>query len=401
MVDRKRAGMHALDSHLTISALRLEPAWRVQRGALCRHAAHEMSGLGFDFAPIESDGTGVTHFCSLADLRSSSGSLHVQAVARPLEMNQLLTPTASVRDLRRALIENEFVVIEDTLGGIGVVTHADLAHPVVSSSAFHTLMVLDHGLGAFLELFDDPALLAEESLGVSAIERIEGLMAERRRRNLELSFTRSMTLEDRFDLVVANGELWAQLVDSKNELKKWKKNAQRLRDAVAHGGSLLDIPGDARTALELVGDLELLSAKVWDRVEDAVWTRFAFAEVLATDGAVLAGRGAPANIGADRWVLTADNPGGLIAESSPGAFIAEQERLRQCLMEMGVPFAEGRAGRLRHWEHSFIIKRMGEEQILQLAIDFGQLAVFRLTDKTQILIRASDAAEVRCIPRCR
>src|SRR5689334_10143974 len=146
-MDGGPGSIDALDEHLSIEALQLNPAWRVPSTMLAAEAADEMAACGYDHAPTAADTTIV---CSLRTLKNAPVSSFAVDHAISTQPEQRLTPGSSLRLLRRVLRAHEYAVVRDTLGGVGIVTRADLAHPAFTSSVFNTVMVLEQGLNEFL-----------------------------------------------------------------------------------------------------------------------------------------------------------------------------------------------------------------------------------------------------------
>lgn len=393
------ADVHDLWDQLTVASLGLSPAWRPTPTASASACAKQMHQRGFHAAPVI-DHTGTLHSVHLAALRSLPPRSTVGDAMRPVEAAQVVTPTTPLSEVISRLRTHDALFARDSLGGIGVITLADLARPPFAAAMFASITELEQRLNQLLQLFDDVTVLVERALSPKAVKRIRDLVKERQRRRMELSFVQSLALEDRFDVVMAYPELWAQLADSKHAMRQLRKRCQKTRNTLAHGGTVLDIDRDVRTTLRHFADLDALSRQVADRVGDAIWTQFAFAEVQLDSGACLAWPSAlPELRWPSLWVITAHNPDG--KHESPDVNDERQAVLLDTLRGMGLRFDTGRGGRGSYWEASAVVRGTNRETATRIGRQFGQLGVFELTPSSQAVVRCSDGATVRKIPRVR
>lgn len=382
---------------LDVGHLGLEPAWVVPSECTASKALGEMRARSFDVAPVAAAGSPLT-WVSVEALERARPRSRVVASCQPVAADhrvRLDTPLAVVVE---RLAAHAHLIVEDRLGGVAVVTRADLARPAFAALALMTVLGLEQRMNSFLELFDDAETLVREALTKRRLGRIDDLIAERQRRRSELPLLKSLSLEDRFDIVLHFEPLWMQFGESKRRLGARRKSAQSLRDTLAHGGTLLDVTDDVTETLRVLADLQRFSQQVEGLVFDRMWTTFAFAEVHLDDGTCLAGRGASAELEQPMWVVTAENPDGVVLPCPANS--ERTTRLTRYISRRRISHQLGWGGRGTHWERSVVFES-SEDVALGVAAHFGQAAVFRLTPTAQEVVRVSDGRTMRSIRRQR
>jgi hypothetical protein len=157
-----------------------------------------------------------------------------------------------------------------------------------------------------------------------------------------------------------------------------------LRNTLAHGGGLLDAEPDPVAAAELFQSAREFAERAWTVVEEGeqMWDVFRQTSI-ALDGpagrVVLAGEDAVVDLPMPPplHVLTGWNPG-----ARPRS-VAENERRNQQLWErlqaVGTE-AEMAFGWLGSWsEPGFVVSGRTTAGVVQLAREFGQVAIFEIT----------------------
>jgi hypothetical protein len=390
-------GQNVLWNSLDIAALELDSAWIAAPHERASTAAAQMKEQGFDVAPIDGR-KGCTHFVSVSDLQSAEAGALVIDCAVPVPPERKASVRTPLGEVLQRVLDLDWLFATDALGGIAVVSIADIARPAFTAMALSTVLGLEQRLNEYMELFDDADILARCALSKGRVTDVERLIRERRERRQELSFVQSLSLEHRFDIILHFEPLWAQIASSKASLRRMRTAAQTLRNTLAHGGTLLDVDEDGAASLRLLFDLAELSKVVSQRVGDQPWTSFAFADVHLDDGTCLAGDGAIPSLDKPLLVITAENPGGI--DSSPELNAARTLELIRLLDGTGLHYRLGMGGRGAHWERSVVVDA-DLESAIEIATAFQQIGIFRLTQKHQEVVRLSDGEVVRTIPRVR
>jgi len=383
---------------LTVRSLHLSPAFSPDGAQTTSDVVQLMQLNGYDVAPVwRGNDLVVLQLDALLALGSDRDDTPVANAVTSMSDAQRIgvdTPLPVVMDL---LAYAPFLVAVDTFGGTAVVTHADLARPQFSAMAFSTILELESALNRYLELFDDPETLAREALSARAIERIDSLIAERRRTRTELDFLASLSFEDRFEILRRDRALSQQLGLSTTALSKLGKQLQKIRNSLAHAGSLLDVSEEVTTVLRHLACARNLTSEARRLVVESTWTRYSFAEVKLDAGIVLAGRAARRHLGTTTWVVTADNPEAPAAEAGGRSY----NELTAYLRGRRIRHEHGWGGRRDHWERSAIVTGIDRGTACEIGTAFGQCAVFELTETNQITIECLSAEERRVISRVR
>jgi hypothetical protein len=263
-VNGQRIVRSVIDSRPTIESLCLDPAWCVTPDMTVGDAYAHMTAKDYDLAPVD-------HQLGRAVLRPTlepaphddpaiqyAVDLHTDQVCR------LADPLMHALMLLRRFDQ---LVVGAPSGGVHVITSADLVLPTCSLTAFGTIVLLEQGLNRLFEQQGDIEGTAREVLGSGAVARIDRLIAERAKRNNQLPFVRSLSLEDRFDLLIKMPELRKRTSLSKTRAEHYRHCVQVIRDTIAHAGGLLDVRPDWRATLQDLEELDAFTLRVWACVE--------------------------------------------------------------------------------------------------------------------------------------
>jgi hypothetical protein len=150
---------------------------------------------------------------------------------------------------------------------VGLITLSDLQRIPVGMAVLAIILATELSLNELIaRRYGEWGFLAHlsEDRRRQVLERHEEL----RRRNLETSPIDALMLEERLTLAGKVQRFRRELgFPSRKRYESWTEELKRLRNALAHGNTLLDHQPDARRALELVGRVRSFAEAVWDLVE--------------------------------------------------------------------------------------------------------------------------------------
>ena len=151
----------------------------------------------------------------------------------------------------------------------GILTTADFQLVTVSLVVFGFVLAAEEGIDELIELHLPTGwadLLTRERLA-----RVEDVFTERSSRNEQIDRIACLNLEDRLRILEKSRELRAAVGMSGKQIKKSAEVLKRLRDTLAHGGSLLEVRGDARAGIRAAQQARAFAHQVWDAVRDVTF----------------------------------------------------------------------------------------------------------------------------------
>jgi len=258
---RLHAVVQVAETGLTLEHVASFPLATFAPSSPAREAAERMRQLGFDVAGVD-DEDGLHRYVILQDLE---GKGPVDERSRSIDTRHLLPASLSLAEGLDALRRHPFYFVLRGRSVEGILTRADIQRPAVSMLTFGLILAAEAGLD----------LLITESCGDSwnqllsegRQDKAEQVLESRRRSNAELTLLDCLMLEDRICVLRKSRDLRERLeFASGAEVSAWGEGLKRLRDTLAHGGSLLDYEPDPQTALELVHDTRAAAHRVWQQV---------------------------------------------------------------------------------------------------------------------------------------
>jgi len=168
----------------------------------------------------------------------------------------------------RELQAREFFFVLEGQRITAVVTRADMSRPAVSMVVLQFVLIIETGLARLIEAYLGSSW--REKLAPSRLREAEERLHERKQRNTELTLEDCLTIEDRVALAKESADLLRDLgYPSRNKFKEETERLKRLRDTLAHAGSILDYEPDPPEALRLVGQVREFAERVLTLVEQA------------------------------------------------------------------------------------------------------------------------------------
>lgn len=168
---------------------------------------------------------------------------------RPFDDAQVVSDSLPLHDLILRMSESRrlFVSVFGRVGGI--VGRSDLQKPPVRMWLFGVVTLIEMRLSRLIERFcsDDEW---KEFLSVGRIQKAEGLLQERSRRNQELTLLDCLQLSDKAQIVARNVRLREMTrFESRNQLEKAAKMIEKLRNNLAHSQDIITNDWEAIVAL--------------------------------------------------------------------------------------------------------------------------------------------------------
>ncbi len=387
---------------ITVADLATTDLWCVEPEWSAAQSADGLRTRSFDAAPLR--GNPIRRYVTLPAVEAGEGS--ALKLSRPIDVELEVSGALPLTDAVAALTHQPFLFVLERDRVNGMVTRADLQRLPVSMVALGLIIAAEAALDVLIARFTNMQWLS--LLSPERQEDIQVVFDDRRKRNAEITRLQCLNLDDRMTIASKLDRLRLELGHSSRKgFNKWAKPIKDLRNTLAHGGGLLDAQPDPVTAADLFQSAREFAERAWRVVEEGeqMWDVF-LQTSIALDGpagrVVLAGEDAVVDLPMPPplHVLTGWNPG-----ARPRS-VAENERwnqqLRERLQATGT-VTETALGWLGSWsEPSFVVSGLSTAGVVQLAREFGQVAVFELTqDELRVIecangqVRGQRARRVR------
>jgi hypothetical protein len=233
---------------------RADPAWQAN------YALQWMEQSGYDAAPV--DDAEPHRFIDRAWLKPDDHPIVRQA--RPIDATLLVSSDLGLADGVSRLMSRPFyfVLHRDNLRGI--VTRADLQRPAVGMVLFGMILASETAANVIIDHCLGPSWI--DHLSVERGTRIRKIFDDRLRTNTEVTMLECLMLRDRLNLLRECGSSVISRLGfaSDEQFTTWMKSLIRLRNYLAHGGTLLHAQSDPIHAIELFESVRAFPQKIWE-----------------------------------------------------------------------------------------------------------------------------------------
>jgi len=242
----------------TADLVRDKPLWAVPAQTRSDVAAAEMARQGFDVAPLTE--LPVARYVVRPNLEQA-GSRPAEQVSLPITGADRITEDEPLGAALEVLRDRPFVFVVHRQHTTGILTRADLEQPIVGLHAFGLILSLEAAIDALLSDFKQHQWLGE--LSEDRRQRIVDLHEERRNTDTDLDLLRSLNLDDRLTIARKLGLHEPLGFTSVSDFKKWSERLKRIRNALAHGSTLLSAVPDPTEALGFLQQLRDTASRAW------------------------------------------------------------------------------------------------------------------------------------------
>jgi CBS domain-containing protein len=343
-----------------------------------------MEANDFNIVPVIKDGGKSFFIDREKDLTDIADGEIIANRMKPITFSELVRPDVLIiKDALIELSERGWFFVGSNRELQGIVTLADLGKPAVSFYLLSHLLMLEAGLRRLLGSYTSkPMPDAAIENGESFTNIINRVKKEKPLR-LKLGF------------------------DSNSQFGNYTGFMGELRNALAHGRSILTKAGSVKEATGYIENIDSLLKKVGELIndkngEDDVWNKFAETRVVKPTKQNWAGTSAISNLPMNPpiYVISAANPleEVLSSEENKRRHLGLHNILESRKLKFEEVFGESPCG---GWsEASFAIEGMSKKDACELAEKFRQRAIFELT-QDEIRVISVDGECQKTQPRCR
>lgn len=220
--------------------------------------AKELERLGFDVAPVKDDP--IVRYLDAAKARGDRRPVSV--VATPIRVESLIPVGLPLTEAVKAFRSERRLFVLGSGGVNAILTRSDLQQPPVSMVAFGYVVALEAAVDGLIARTHGTGWLS--LLSESRRNDIESIFEQRKRDNAEIGLLQCSNIDDRLCLVEKTEPIWQPLgFTSRNAFAKTAGKIKRLRNQLAHGGTLLDLGSDPVEAIDLFFEIRSIAEKAW------------------------------------------------------------------------------------------------------------------------------------------
>jgi len=259
---RLRAVLQVAESGVTLEHVATFPVATLPATATCSQATELMRTEGFDVIALDDEGDRY-RYVELSDVQGREAA--VADHAQTIDTRNLMPASLSLAEGLDALRRHPFFFLLRGRSLEGILTRADIQRPAVSMLTFALILAAEAGISELIQecCGDGWPQLLSDSRRSKALDVLE----QRQQYNAELTLRDCLMLDDRLVVLQKSEAVRKRLgFDSGERVRVWSKELKRLRDTLAHGGSVLDHQPDPQAALDMIHEVRATAHRVWDAV---------------------------------------------------------------------------------------------------------------------------------------
>lgn len=355
-------------------------------------ALASMTAQDFDIAAVGPDP--IVSFVRRTDLEGSSGT--VGDVARPIAVDWCVDRSLSISDLFVQLTQRDYAFVLNGDHVRWIVTRAELNAPAVGVVMLSYLTIIEGGLRLLAGRINEKQLLS--FFDSEHRKKIQDLHDKKKKNGTATGVHDCLTLGNWFHVVRKHEPLLLSLgFADTQEHRRATAGFEELRNAVAHGGRLLDELSPT-AALDAFSRTRHYASRVWDAIDrmQPIWDIYLKSEISRRKNGKetpLTGSDSPESLGDEViHIITAWNPGSIGADKRQND-VANRE-LKKQLQADGVQKIQDAIGRDpdgTQLECSFLVRGLTRQRAAAIGGLFDQAAIFELDNSTLRVIRCPDA----------
>lgn len=219
-----------------------------------------MASEQYDVAPIRE--TRLHRYVTREELASIPHNERVEAVAIEISSADLVTAELPLAEALALLAQRPWFFVLDGHEINAILTVADLQLPPVSLVVFGFILAIEAGIDTYVDRLVPDTW--QELIPDTRMTKITAVFEGRQRRNAGISLKSCLDLEARLVILCKSKAMRDAVGLSRKEVERQGQDLKRLRDTLAHGGSLIDLSGDAASGLRVAQKARNLADHIWD-----------------------------------------------------------------------------------------------------------------------------------------
>jgi hypothetical protein len=390
---------------LTVADVATRPLWCIRPAMSAQDALDAMRANDFDVAGVA--GTPISYFVSTESLEKAGPRQRVRNLMEPILASDCVEKTLPLAELLVLLIKRKRVFVLDGADVRWIVNRSDLSAPVVSIAVLAHLAAIEEGVKELASDYSQEHL--ERVMTEEGLAEAKALFKRLSEAGRQISLLDCFWFGDWMDFIRKTDEIRVALgYSSRKTFRDTGFHLSNLRNDTAHTRGILASFDTAERALKRVHEAIELARAVWRLVEarSPIWDRFAESRIVHSRArrAPITGSGAK-----KRWdwpgetvhVITAWNPAGIWSphEQNDEANRRLETTLHRHHLTTFPVVGQSENG---DWqEDSFLVCGMKRQLAADIAMAFGQTALFEIDSEHVHVIRSDDAQIARTRPRVR
>lgn len=223
-----------------------------------------MASEQYDVAPIRE--TPLHRYVTREQLASLPHAERVEAVAIEISSADLVTAELPLAEALALLATRPWFFVLDGHEINAILTVADLQLPPVSLVVFGFILAIEAGIDAYIDRLVPETW--QELIPDARMTKINAVFEGRQRRNAGISLKSCLDLEARLIILCKSKAVRDAVGLSRKEVEREGESLKRLRDTLAHGGSLIDVSGNAASGLHVAQKARNLADHIWDTLRN-------------------------------------------------------------------------------------------------------------------------------------
>jgi hypothetical protein len=221
-----------------------------------------MGAAEYDVAPIMEEPK--HRYVSLDEVSSSSRDTPVEALASSIAATDLVTADLPLADALVLLSERAWYFIMDRDRVTGILTMADLQQAPVNLVVLGYILAIEGAIDGYIDRLLGQSW--QDFLSPQRLQKVKDVFNERRGKNVGINLRACLDLEARLSILSKSDVLRSAIGLSRNRVDEMGEQLKRLRDTLAHGGSIVDVSGDPSAGLKMAQMARMLADQIWESV---------------------------------------------------------------------------------------------------------------------------------------
>jgi hypothetical protein len=228
------------------------------------HVKETLQHRNFDTAGVINQENKVIGYINTLDLQGGV----VGEYRLDIKIAQVISDSTPLASLLNVLQDNEVLYVNHGAKIVGVITKADLNKPPVRVYVFGMLSLFEMHLNSWIR-HEYPENSWHEQIADQRLAKAQGIYEERTQSNQELTLLDCLQFADKRDLLAKSAVFRGRFGYSKQGLERFIKNAEKIRNEVAHSQDsiIAGMPWD--TFVDVLDNVDKFLSESDQKIEEA------------------------------------------------------------------------------------------------------------------------------------
>jgi hypothetical protein len=192
----------------------------------------------------------------------------VEQYCREIKIDQVISDSTPLASLLNILQANELLYVNHGAKIVGIITKADLNKPPVRVYVFGMLSLFEMHLNSWVR-HDYPDNCWHEKISEQRLIKAQEIYDQRMQNNQDLTLLDCLQLADKRDLLAKSQAFKERFKFSKQGLERFIKNAEKIRNEVAHSQDSIIACMPWENFVEVLDNVDKFLSESDQRIEEA------------------------------------------------------------------------------------------------------------------------------------